>query len=489
MTVEQERSKLITFLERAIEPHASVTEIGAKRQAQFLSAASLILALVSILGLLITVPLALSRILINGSPIIPAFSILVVISLGAYWLSRTPNHLVGSVILTGGVSIVGLWLSGHGEPLTMALLSTIPLAFIVGSVLLPLWGMIILVAADILATLTLPLQNPNTNFRDAITTSSMLAAIGIFIMITVVFRNSLESRRLKDVIDANWKLRDLRDSLEKRVEERTSQVRIAAEISQKIASSFSLDELLVKTVDLIVDEFGYYHAGIFLLDETGRNAVLRAARSPAAKQMLESGHRLEVGSSSIIGWVTVNKEARLASNVTEDPVHLKNELLPETQAELGLPIIAGDLVIGALDVQSTNVNAFDNDTIAMLQTLAGQIASAVQNVRYIEATQVNLQGVNEVYRTSYQIAQAKTNEEIFEAARLVFRRTPNSAILMVAENNNLKLATSAVPSQDDELSELPGWLGVRPEEIFDLIENKITVVEVAKTKKRSTPPS
>jgi len=480
MSVEQERPKPATFLEKIIQPDASVTEIGAKRQAQFLASASLVLAIVSIGGLLVTLALSLSG-MPDAGRMISAFAILGVVSLASYWLSRTPNAIAGAVVLVAGVSVIGLWLTGQGIPPTMALLSTLPLAFIVGSILLPLWGMLVLVVADLVIALTIPLQMTSIPFVEILTPVSLLAAIGVFVMVTNAFRNSVESQRLKEIIDANWKLRELRDSLEKRVEARTRQVRLAAEVSQKIVASLSLEELLGKTADLIVDEFGYYHAGVFLLDETRKTAILRAAHGPAAEQMLGTGHRLEVGSASIIGWVTANKQPRLASNVSDDPVHLQNQLLPETQAEIGVPILSNDEVIGALDVQSTNANAFDPDTISMLQTIAGQVAAAIQNIRFIEAAQVNLQGVSEVYRISYQITQAKSSQEIYLAAGLVFKRTPNPAILMVVENNKLVLATSTVTALDQGPARRPEALEIDATSLFRLLEDRTRIVEVVET--------
>jgi GAF domain-containing protein len=480
MSLEPKKSRLQALLERAIEPASSVQDIATRRQVQFLSASSLILVLVGLVGFLISFGMFLVEHNKYNGPILVAFAILGVVSLIAYWFNRRNNPLVGSIILTAGISIVGYWLVGNGQPIYGALFSTIPLAFILGSVLLPLWGMLLLVGLNTIASLTIILQAPNTGLRDVLTTGGILAAIGIFILVTVVFRNSVENLRLKEIIDINRNLGELRDTLERRVEDRTRQVKTSAEISQKIASAISIEELLTRTVDLIVKDFGYYHAGIFLLDETGRNAELRAASSPAAKQMLEARHQLAVGSPSIIGWVTANKEPRLASNVAEDPIHLKNELLPETQAELGLPIIAGDQILGVLDVQSTNVNAFDNDTIVLLQGLAGQIASAIMNVRSIEAAQVNLQGVGDVYQTSYQIAQSKTDQEVFEAAQRVFQRTPNYTILMIVENDLLHIVASSDPTQEKGLAGLPERLSISANELLVKLGKKILVEQVDK---------
>ncbi len=132
-------------------------------------------------------------------------------------------------------------------------------------------------------------------------------------------------------------LRGLYGSLEARVEERTRQVRTAAEVAHAVTSTPNLDDLLRRAVELIRDRFGYYHVTIFLLDQTGRQALVRESSGEVGQLLKAHGHALEVGSRSIIGWVTANVQGRIATDVGKDPVHLKNELLPETRSEAAVP--------------------------------------------------------------------------------------------------------------------------------------------------------
>ena len=175
-------------------------------------------------------------------------------------------------------------------------------------------------------------------------------------------------------------LSELYRSLEEKVDERTRQIHTAAEVAQRITSSANLDQLLNRTVQLLVDQFSFYQASIFMLDQRGRYAVLQASYGPAAREMLARGHRLETGSASIIGWVTANRQPRVASDVAEDPFHLKNELLPQTRSEVGIPISIGNLVLGALDVQSTKPAAFTEEDIEVLQIVADQIAFLTEHL-------------------------------------------------------------------------------------------------------------
>ena len=228
-------------------------------------------------------------------------------------------------------------------------------------------------------------------------------------------------------------LSELYRSLEQKVDARTRQLHTAAEVAQNITATTNMDELLNKTARLIVDQFGFYHAGIFLVDNTGKYANLRAAYSPAAQTMLERGHRLQVGSTSIIGWVTANNKPRVASEVGEDPVHFMNELLPETRSEVGIPIAIGNTVLGALDVQSVEPSAFSPEagTIILLQTLANQIATALQNITWAESAHVNVQELDRLYRASRLIAESDTEDSALAKSGQVLRDSPYSIAFLV----------------------------------------------------------
>lgn len=181
-------------------------------------------------------------------------------------------------------------------------------------------------------------------------------------------------------------LRETYSTLEERVEERTRQVRTASEVARAVTSIPSLEELLHQAVQLIRERFDYYHVSIFLLDEEGQNAELRQSTGEAGRALLARGHKLEVGSDSIIGWVTANNQPRVASDVSEDPVHFRNELLTETRSEAAVPLQVGGSVLGALDVQSDQPNAFSEEDIEILQTLADQLSAAIQNARLAQTS-------------------------------------------------------------------------------------------------------
>jgi GAF domain-containing protein len=138
-----------------------------------------------------------------------------------------------------------------------------------------------------------------------------------------------------------------------------------------------MDELLPKTVDIICQAYGFYYAGIFLVDASGEWAALRAGYGKAGAAMLAEGHKLKVGGYSMIGASIYFREARIALDVGDEAVHFKNPHLPHTRSEMALPLVVGNKVLGAVTVQSIEESAFNSDDITTLQTMAEQLAIAI----------------------------------------------------------------------------------------------------------------
>lgn len=172
---------------------------------------------------------------------------------------------------------------------------------------------------------------------------------------------------------------------------RTSELlRATAQVGQVTTRLMSLDELFDRSVTLIQERFAFYHVQVFLLDEGGEYANLVASTGDAGRSLLARGHRLRVGSQSVIGRVCQVGEPVVARDTDRDSVHATNELLPNTRSELALPIIDGDEIIGALDVQSTRSNAFNEVDIQALQVMANMLAVSIRNSRLFESQRANI---------------------------------------------------------------------------------------------------
>lgn len=237
------------------------------------------------------------------------------------------------------------------------------------------------------------------------------------------FSHPIESIRRGDEIGelsvafANMRqqVQNLITDLEARIAARTRDVGATQDISRYAVSQRDLQQLMAQVVNLIVERFpSIYHAQIFLIDNNGDYAVLRASTGEAGEKLLARNHRLAVGSISVIGQVTAGGELVHARDTAASSVHRANEFLPDTRAELAIPLRVGDLLIGALDVQSKQNDAFNDDLINVLQTTADQIAIAIQNARLYEES---LRRLRDIERAN-QVATLRAWQEYMRDQRM-----------------------------------------------------------------------
>ncbi len=181
--------------------------------------------------------------------------------------------------------------------------------------------------------------------------------------------------------------------LERKVEERTRQERLRAEqlrtineVSRKISSVVKLDELLPYVGNLLRETFNYHNVNIFLLDPESGGLVLKAVCLSGQKAIIPVEAPLEVGGSSIVGWVAQTGEPILANDISEEPRYKAVEALKDIKSELAVPVKLGDKVLGVLDIESTEVDAFGEADLFTAQTLADQLAIAIENARLYEET-------------------------------------------------------------------------------------------------------
>lgn len=168
------------------------------------------------------------------------------------------------------------------------------------------------------------------------------------------------------------------------LERRATQFEAVAQLARTITSIQDLETLLPNITKLVSQYFGFYHVGIFLLDNEREYAVLRATNSEGGQKMLARAHRLRVGQIGIVGYVTATGEPRIALNVGADAVYFDNPDLPDTRSEMALPLKSDADIIGALDVQSTEPDAFTEEDVNVLSTLADQVSTAILNARLYE---------------------------------------------------------------------------------------------------------
>jgi GAF domain-containing protein/HAMP domain-containing protein len=249
-------------------------------------------------------------------------------------------------------------------------------------------------------------------------------------------------------------------SLEARITERTRDVRATRDIGQIIYSIRDLDKLLNQVIALIPARFeNIYHAQVFLVDERRQYAVLRVSTGEAGQIMLERGHRLPVGSQSVIGQVTSTGQSTIALDTSTSTIHRRNELLPDTRAELALPLRSGGTVIGALDLQSVRPDAFSQADIELFQSIADQLTIAIENARLFEESRTRLEEI--------EILNRRLISDAWRSYGNARRRPLPSATA----------ATASIVSASEEMSELQEQ-AMQTGEVAERIHGEIVTVAV-----------
>ena len=274
------------------------------------------------------------------------------------------------------------------------------------------------------------------------------------------------------------------------IQNQISKIQTAAEIARDISSAHNLDELLLKAVNLIHDRFDFYHAAIFLIDNSGTNAIIREATGEAGAKMKRSGHKLSVGSKSIVGFVAGQGEPLVINDTAQDATHLPNPLLPDTRAEAAIPLKIGDRILGILDVQSIIPYSFSPNDINTMQILADQLAVAVTNTELFAETQEHLSQHRLLHHITTSAASGTTLEESLASAVKGLQVTlgGDRVAILLSDENRKNLVTKAWVGYSEEATDLvvpfgsgiTGWVAVhrKPLRIDDITQD-VRYIEVS----------
>jgi GAF domain-containing protein len=226
-------------------------------------------------------------------------------------------------------------------------------------------------------------------------------------------------------------LEQVQKTIERQVQERTqelaeanqralrraTQLKTITELSEAIAQVQDLNELFPAVTTLISEQFGFYHVGIFLVDQDREYAVLQAANSEGGERMLKRTHRLQLG-FGVVGFCAQTGQARIALDVGADAVFFNNPDLPGTHSEAALPLKWRGETIGVLDVQSVETGAFSVEDLQVLTALANQVSIALENARLLTEARAAYTQVQEVYN---EFTRAEWNRTIGQTRQAGFR--------------------------------------------------------------------
>lgn len=226
----------------------------------------------------------------------------------------------------------------------------------------------------------------------------------------------------------------------------------AAQVASQAITILDEEKLLNETVQLISERLNFYHVAVFLLDESGQYASIRAASSAAGAKMVARQHKLKVGEDGIVGLVALTGHYHLTPDVQKDTQHLRNPNLPETRAEMTFPLIARGRVIGVLDVQSQRAMRLPDEDVAALQTMANQLANAILNARYYDEVQNRVAMLETLYNASKVVSGSLELDKVLaaiveQAWRLTGASGPKARFccLTVVRDDSLKFMAAYPP--------------------------------------------
>lgn len=229
------------------------------------------------------------------------------------------------------------------------------------------------------------------------------------------------------------RLEGLQTTLEQQVLERTKQLAATNEVGRVATSSLDPDELLARVIKLFPEQFGYYYAAIYLLDSSGKWAELRHATGEAGRVLKQNHHRLEATGRSMVGSAIREKTPRIAQVASQEKQRFENPLLPYTRSEIALPLVVGDRVLGALNVQSMKEADFGPQVIETMQNMTSQVAIALENARLFQEAQQVIKEMRAVQQQYLMEAWKGFSEE----------------------NGNLEYAVGDEASKDSRMMEVP----------------------------------
>ena len=416
-------SSIGKFGARLIAPHTSVTDLEQQHQIRLLSCVYFAIAF---LGLLQTVvrsfpeTLAGSRTVqsfVSGS-VFPVVGVFVV-----YLLTRSRFHRIAAWICVAVLFAAAhaVYFTPNGN-LGLTMYTILPL--LVASLLFSWKGVLAVGVGSVLIQL---LVRPGPGNTLSITATSMVQIISYacaFATIVVIYRNNLERARQKELTVANERLRESELSLEKRVLDRTRDLEIAASVSRQITTVLDLNVLLQDVAEKTRSGFQLDHVSVFLFNPDTGQLSLEAGSGQVGQQMKAQGKSFNVQTdNALVAEAARRQQAVLVGDVTQDKRHFPNPLLPATRSELSLPMLLGGRLIGVLDLQASQLNRFSEDDVRIIQSLAEQIAIAVENAHLFNQQATFVERLRALDQMKSQFLASMSHE----------LRTPLNAILNFTE--------------------------------------------------------
>ena len=294
----------------------------------------------------------------------------------------------------------------------------------------------------------------------------------------------------------NKNLSNLYINLEDEIKSKTKLIFTSTKIGETSISTKNIDEILQDTVKYIVENFNHFHAAIFIVDKTRVNAVLRAISGRASTNPDCLDYRIPINSNSMIGWSAKYNQSRIAQNIAKEPLYTAFPGLPDSKSEIVIPITIDDEILGILDVQDSNYDAFSDDEIITLQMISNQLAAAIHLRFPAGMNSLDPNTAIQLYKASHAITATQTSDEVFQELKNTLLKLHYSSALFISDDNTyrnylitdptgriiqpellqtVQLPTSvifeALPKTSPIMLSDPGQKELFPEPMIELIHN------------------
>ena len=321
---------------------------------------------------------------------------------------------------------------------------------------------------------------PAVGFENIIITSIMILIIGfLFQFVVSRLQSALDQAREneRELQISNRELEEGRLSLEQRVAERTQSLELASEVGRSVSQVHALDVMLKDAAELIRSRFDLYYVQVYLTDPSQTNLLLLSGTGKVGEELLGRSHRLPLNISSINGRAATEKKSVVISDTTTSATFRPNALLPNTRSEMAIPLLAGEKVVGVLDLQSEKANALNQEILSTFEALAGQLAIAIQNANLLAETEQARAEVEAQARRLVRANWADYQDAIHkpEETGFVFEQNKISAMAQdeAIKENSLVSAISVTGETLGNLVVEMETPGARTAELVDTIARQV----------------
>lgn len=375
------------------EAHPGITDPSDRSSARLAASFLFIIVLLILLGGFARIPQAGLMNAFGGAigfSFLPTFF--------AYILTRTKWYRAAVFMFSltfSSLAYVSMASQGNDADVSALVLIYVPISLVVASAFLSSWAVFLLTGLNVGAfflTLWLGATYTPDNFGAQ---SGIVTTIGLVLIALTNFRNANEKLRIEELRQINEDLLVTKENLEARVAERTQALATSAEVSRRLSTILDRKELVKEVVEQLKSSFNYYHAHIYLLNENTKELVMAGGTGEAGETLLQRGHKLTYG-KGLVGRAAESKQPVIVPDTSVDPAWLPNPLLPETRAEIAVPIKIGEQLLGVLDVQNNTVNSLTEQDAELIGSIAAQFGIAL----------LNIQSTEEVKKTQEQYALA-----------------------------------------------------------------------------------